>query len=260
MALYFHLLGAGLRARLQYKLDFIVSTIMYGLLTAGDFLTAAALLYRYHVIAGWNLYEVAMLAGATSAAFGLFRTFGSELYAFESYLVSGEFDSLLVRPWPPLALLLTRNFDLGRVGAVAQGYLVLLVGVRGVLAQGAPAWLVVYACLLPLAGACIVMAIALLTATAGFWVTRIDELQIFALNAPMTAANFPADIFPLWLRRLFTTFLPVLTWGYVPLTYALGKGGAPFYLAVPFVTAPLALLVGLRCWAFGVRHYQSTGN
>lgn len=260
MKLYFRLLWAAIRARMQYKLDFIATTMMFGLLMLVDFLTVAVILHRFGTVGGWNLHEVALLAGITATANGLHRTFAGELNNFERYLVNGEFDTLLTRPWPTLASLLARNFDLGRAGAILQGYILITFGLKAVLAQGAPAWLAVYVYLLPIAGFCVIVAINMAVAAMGFWLTRIDELTAFVLHAPMTAASYPMSIYPQWMRGIFTSLLPVAAAGYIPLTYGLGKGGTPLALLAPLLAAAGALLVGLRLWRFGERHYQSTGS
>ncbi|MFZ5814034.1 MAG: ABC transporter permease [Bacillota bacterium] len=260
MDIYLRLLAAAIRSRMQYKWDFILTGIFYAMITAVDFLTVAAILYRYRSVSGWNVYEVAVLSGLATTSHGLYRVFAAELDTFEKYLINGEYDSLLIRPWPPLLSLLARNFDLGRISAAAQGFLVLSIGLSGVIAQGAPTWLVLYACIVPFAGAVIISAIAIAVAGAGFYLTRISELQIFAVNAPVAAANYPAEIFPRWLRGLLTGLLPVATIGYIPVRFALGKGGTALSLAAPFVAAVLALTVALHLYRIGERHYQGTGS
>lgn len=260
MKLYFRLLGASVRARMQYKFDFVVSMALYALGASLEFLTLAAILYRYPSIGGWNLYEVTILCGIANASYGLFRLFGTELNGFERYLVTGEFDSLLVRPWPSLATLLSRNFDLARVGATFQGFLMISFGATGAIARGAPLWVAPYAFLMPLAGTFVVGAMSLVTAAAGFWLTRIEELSTFTINAPVTAGNYPLHIFPGWMRRMLTLVLPIATFGYFPMNYALGKGGAPWHLALPFGSAALSVWVALQFWNWGERHYQSTGS
>lgn len=260
MDLYLRLLGASIRSRMQYRWDFILTTFFYALITAIDFLTVAAILYRYESVAGWSLYEVALLSGLASSSHGIYRVLAAELDTFEKYLVGGEYDNLLIRPWPPLLSLLARNFDLGRIGAALQGYLVLSIGLSGVLAEGAPGWLVPYALLVPLPGAVIIGSIAIAVAGAGFYLTRISDLQTFAINAPVGAANYPAEIFPRWLRGLLTALLPVACIGYIPIRYALGKGGSPLDLLVPIAAASIALVVALRIYRMGERRYQSTGS
>lgn len=260
MRLYIRLITASMRARLQYKADFVITTIMYGVVILVDFLTIAVVAYRYNGVAGWSLAEIALLAGVVSASTGIYRTFAAEVNGFERYLVHGDFDGLLVRPWPTLASLAARNFDLGRLGAAVQGYLLMSFGLRAATAGQGPAWLTLYLLFLPVAGACIILAVAILTATAGFWLTRIDELQTFLLNAPSTAASYPLDIYPSWLRWTLTVVIPMGAIAFIPLNYGLGKGGTLLSLAVPYLTALLALLLALRIWRWGERHYQSTGN
>ncbi|MFZ5826825.1 MAG: ABC transporter permease [Bacillota bacterium] len=260
MVLYFRLLGASIRSRMQYKWDFLLTAVLYALITAVDFLTVAAILHRYHSVAGWTLYEVALLSGLASASQGLYRVFAAELDTFDKYLVGGEYDGLLIRPWPPLLSLLARNFDIGRIGAAVQGYLVITIGLAGVLAQGAPGWLAFYVYLLPLSGAVIVTAISIAVAGIGFFITRINDLQTFAIGAPITAAAYPADIFPRWLRGLLTGLLPVTAIGYIPVRFALGKGGTLLHLAVPFLAAAAAITVALHVYRWGERRYQSTGS
>lgn len=260
MALYFRLLAASVRSKMQYKWDFLFTTVLYAVITAVNFMTVAAILCRYRTIAGWSLYQVALLSGLASASHGLYRVFAAELDTFEKYLVNGEYDGLLIRPWPALLTLLARNFDIGRIGAALQGYLVVAIGLSGVLDQGAPAWLAVYACLLPLAGAVIITAISISVAGIGFFITRISDLQTFAINAPVTAAAYPADVFPRWLRGLLTGLLPVTAIGYIPIRFALGKGGTLLDLAIPFLVAALAITVALQIYRSGERRYQSTGS
>lgn len=260
MALYLRLLLASLRARMQYRWDFLLSTLFYGIGTGLELLTVASILYRYPSIGGWNLYEIALLSGVINIAWGLCRVLGSELENFQNYLISGEFDNLLVRPWPSLLILLSRRFDFGRLGSIIQGAVVLALGLTGVLAAGAPLWLIPYSITLLIPGALTVGAIHLLTATAGFWIIRIEELQVFTVNGPISAANYPAHIFPNWMRKMMTSVLPVAGIAYTPLRYALGKGGSPFDLIVPYLGAALSLAISLWLWRIGERHYQSTGS
>lgn len=260
MKLYLRLVAASIRSRMQYKVDFLLTSFFYALITALDFLTVAAILYRYNSVAGWSVYQVALLSGLASASHGLYRVFAAEIDAFEKYLIQGEYDSFLIRPWPPLLSLLARNFDLGRAGAALQGYLVLSIGLSGVLAEGAPRWLIPYTLVVPMAGAVIVASIGIAVAGAGFYLTRIGELQTFAINAPLTAVNYPVEIFPRWLRSFLTALLPVACIGYIPIRYGLGKGGTPLHLLVPFVAAAVALFAALRIYHLGERRYQSTGS
>lgn len=258
---YLLLAGASLRARMQYKFNFIATTLGYALITLMDFLIVAAILYRFRVIAGWDMYEVALLTGAASASYGLYRAIGTELETFERYLITGEFDSVMTRPWPTLLTLLTRGVDFTRLGATIQGYAVLTLSAGALTGRGELAgWQVGYLYLLPLTGAVILGSLALAAASAGFWITRIEDLLIFSVNAPYTAACYPLEIYPGWLRGLLFGALPTAFIAYVPARYLLGRGGHWAHLLLPPAAAGAAALAAYAFWRRGERQYQSAGN
>jgi ABC-2 type transport system permease protein len=260
MQIYLRLLAASIRARMAYRWNFLMTTWLYGCVTAIDFATIAIVLSRFKVVGGWDVYEVALLAGIASTSFGLYRSFASELHEFESYLITGSFDAILVRPYPPLLTLLAQRFEIARIGALLQGLLVLGIGLRAFLQRGGSPLAVIYIACLPLFGFAIMVGLNLVVAGIGFWITRIEQLQHFVLGAPMAAAQYPLAIFPAWLRRVLTGILPVGAWGYYPLCYLLGKGGTPLALGAPLTAALAMLAVGLLAWELGLRRYQSTGS
>ena len=125
LRLYGRLAAASLRARMQYKMDFLMSTFFYAMLTMSDFLCWRRSCSALREVGGWNIYEVGLLYGMSWISMWLYRTFAPELHNFDRYIVYGEFDGLLVRPWPTLLTLLGRNFEPHRLGAALQGGIIL---------------------------------------------------------------------------------------------------------------------------------------
>lgn len=252
---------AGIRERMQYKFSFVVSTLIRAVSMATDFALVAVILYRFRFIDGWDIYQVALLYGLASAANGLFRTVANEIEGFENYLINGTFDSLLIRPWPTLFTLLARKMDFNRLGTLAQGVLIAIIGAAKLLERGQLLpWQLLYVAVLPFLGAMILLAIVTFTAALGFWLIRIDELQVFTLYAPLTASYYPLSIYPGWLRGLLYTVLPMAFINYVPVLYLLGKGGGPWSLAASPAVAVLACVIAYRFWLFAERRYHSTGS
>jgi len=255
------LAASGLRERMQYRFNFVVSFVLRGAVMIIDFALVAVILYRFGFVGGWDVYEIALLYGTASAAQGLYRTFADELERFETYLIDGRFDGILVRPWPTLMTLLARRFDFNRIGVALQGAAIAGIGTVELLRRGTLGyWGLPYVFLLPLLGAAVLFALSTATAALGFWLLRIDELQVFTMYAPLTASFYPLSIYPRWLKGMLYTILPMAYINYLPALYLLGKGAGPWALALSPAVAVVTVLAAYRFWLYGERHYQSPGT
>ncbi|HEX9442460.1 MAG TPA: ABC-2 family transporter protein, partial [Roseiflexaceae bacterium] len=71
LSLYFRLIGARIRAQMQYKISFWLDLLGFAIVTTLEFVLIAIMLARFQTIAGWTIAEVALLYGLTAVAFGL---------------------------------------------------------------------------------------------------------------------------------------------------------------------------------------------
>src|SRR5690606_10191150 len=120
LSLYLRRVQAAVRAKMQYKGDFVTGLLLYAVLSATDFLMIAAILTRFPRLGGWDVYEVGLLYGMASIATGLYRTLGAELHSFERYLLRGEFDELLLRPRLSLLTIMWRGVDPQRAASALE--------------------------------------------------------------------------------------------------------------------------------------------
>lgn len=259
--LYRILSAASVRAKMQYKLDFITSAIIQALMGAYDYFLVAVILWKFQNVAGWDIHEIGLLFATSRIGYGFYRVFCNELEQFEGYIVRGDFDSMLVRPWPSLFVLLSRNVDLSRIGWVIQGVGIAAVSIPNLLRDGRlSVQSLPYLVMSCVCSGLLFFGIGLATASAAFWIVRIEELQVFAQNAPSTASLYPLDIYPRWLKVALLTALPLGVGNYVPVVYLLGKGGSQMNLAWPVVAAVATLTVANRLWHAGEMAYHSTGS
>lgn len=229
-------------------------------ISVADFLVVLTILFRFRVIGGWETAEIGVLYGVATAAVGIYRTFGCELHKFQSYIVNGEYDGILLRPWPTILGLLSRQVELFRLGTVIQGYTALSISLVYLSEANKLGWFAyIYLLLLPLASSTIYFAIGLGISAVAFWTGRTRELQTVAIYAPSYAASYPISIYPKWLQ-LFLTVLPVSFVSFVPIRYVLGLGGAAWHLLSPHLVGALSLYIAFTLWRAGERAYQSTGS
>ena len=246
---------------MQYKVDFLVSLFFEALLQSVDFAILAAIMLRFPEIAGWTVYEIGVLYGMSWIAMSLYRTLAPELHDFERHIVNGTFDSFLIRPWPTLMVLLSRNLELRRLGGAAQGLVIFWISAGHLLEVGRIGRADVAIMIgLALIGSVIAFSLSLATATFAFWIGRSDDLQTFTMFAPITASQYPLTVFPGWLRGLLTSILPVAFINFVPVQYLLDKGGSWWSLASSPVAACLSFAAAYSFWRYGERHYHSTGS
>lgn len=258
---YLKMLKTNIRSQLQYKANFMMTSIANASLSALDFLLLGAILARFDHVKGWSLYEIGILYGVISCAMSLYRIFCVEIHEFEKYIILGEFDQLLTRPLSPLFLLLTKRLDLGKVGGSLQGIAVLAFSLAGLFRQGEGSIaLLVYLPVAILIGGMMMFSISLITATTAFWTSQVKDMQTFTIFAPSNAANYPISLYPDWLKMVFLGLLPVGFINYVPALYLLHKGGSWYYLLLSPGVAILYLALALWFWSFGIKHYHSTGS
>ena len=260
LKMYALLVRASLRSGMQYKFNFIFSTFMSALINIAEFLMVALVLVKFGSIKGWSIYEVGYLYSVIMLSKAIYRSFASDVHHLEKYLVSGDLDALLIRPIPVLLALMTQNYRI-LFGEFGQGLIILSISMGGLMNQGQISWTAAPLTLMViLTGAVILFAIGLITATFGFWLTRIEELQNITEDAARTAAQYPLDLYPGWLKMTLIAFIPVGIANYVPSLYVLrGEYG----LWLMFATAAFAVLflaAGLLFWRFGISRYQSTGT
>ncbi|BBH22186.1 multidrug ABC transporter permease [Paenibacillus baekrokdamisoli] len=260
LRMYRLLVVASLRSRMQYKFNFWFSSVMAALINVVEFAMLAVILLRFGHIKGWSLAEAGYLYAVLTLSKAIYRTFASDVHHLEKYLVNGELDHLLLRPIPVLLGLMSQNVSF-RIGEVIQGLTVLIICMSTLFHEGQLSWLTVpLTIVVILSGSLLLFGIGLLTATAGFWLTRIEELQNITEDAARTAAQYPLSIYPKWMQGLLLGVIPVAFANYVPSLYILRGEGGIGLVAAAIAVAFLVFGVSLILWRHGLTRYQSTGS
>ncbi|SFB59293.1 ABC-2 type transport system permease protein [Cohnella sp. OV330] len=248
------------RARMQYRVSFLLTTLLASVVTVAEFLGLAVVLHAFGAIRGWNVWEIGYLYGVLMTAKYLYRGFGSAVNNFEPYLVNGQLDQLLLRPMPLLLSVLTsRTRMVG--GELLQSLTVLGVCLGKLLGDGTVGWAAIPLTLLIVCtGTVIMFAVGLATAAVGFWTTRTEDLSVLTDNASTTACQLPLSLFPDWLRTLLLTVVPFGFINYVPAMFIVRSEWGWWTVPATAAVAALSLGAALALWRVGVRKYQSTGT
>lgn len=258
-SLYWRLVGARIRAQMQYKVSFWLELFGFALTTGLEFSTVAILFTRFPSLGGWSVAEVALLYGMTEFAFGLAEMIGRGFDApFEVMMQQRTFDSILTRPLGAFFQVLASEFQLRRLGRTFQASGVLVFAFSRLQIAWTPAKLL----LIPLtivSGATIYLGLLVIGATICFWTVKTPEvINAFTFGGNMMT-SYPLSIYNRWIRGVFLFIIPVAFVNYPTALVLLNRGdpyGLPAWLAwaAPLVAA-LFFAVARGFWQLGVSKY-----
>ena len=263
LTLYLRLISAQLRSQMQYKVSFLLALVGSFLACVTEFGAVVVLFLRVPALAGWSFAEVALLYGISGVCFAVAEIIAAALDNFQTHIVRGTFDRVLVRPRGALFQVIVEDFALRRVGRIVQAGLVLVVALQLLSIEWRLDKLFVLALAL-VSGTVIYFAIFVLGATFCFWSVQAKEATHVFTYGGDGLASYPLDIYRGSVRRFFTFIVPLAFVNYEPALYLLGRPdplGLPDAARVLSPVAALVMAVLARYgWQQGVRHYQSTGS
>jgi ABC-2 type transport system permease protein len=263
VVLYRRMIGALIRAQMQYRISFLFMTLVSMVVTGSDLLAILILFNYFGELAGWRAGEVALLYGLVMVAHGLSETIAAGFDVFPRTIQQGEFDRVLLRPVGIFTQVLAADFQLRRLGRVAQGILALALAVAWTSMIWTPLK-VVYLLIVLASGVVMFSALLVLGAVLCFWTVQSIEIVNTVTYGGTDMASYPLPIYHEVLQRFFTFIVPLALVSYFPALYLLERPEAqhlPSWLpAMTPVAAAMLALVAWLAWRVGVRHYQSTGN
>ncbi len=263
LALYGRLVAARIRSQLQYPGSFALQTTGMFVLSFLDFVEILVIFANVPALGGWSIAEVALLYGISSLTFALTDLAIGHLDMLPQLVRDGTFDLVLVRPRGTMFQILTHDFQIRRLGKIAQSAAVLLVALLVLHIDWTPERAVLLLVAIP-SGVTIFVAIWVAAICLVFWTTDGSEAANAFSYGSSYLTHYPINIYDPWLRRLLAFAIPTAFIAYFPALYLLGKSdplGLPpvLQLASP-VVAVAASVVAASVWSFAVRHYQSAGG
>ncbi len=263
LKLYFRYAGVSIRSQLQYRASFAMTTLGHFLLNVITFVSIWALFNRFGNVRGWTLAEVGLFYGIVNTAFAIAEMFGRGFDIFPPMVKGGQFDTLLLRPRSTILQIFGLEFQLMRVGKLAQGLLVLIWSIANLsIAWSAAKILLLLAAIF--GGVCLFTGLFVLYATVSFWTTESLELFNTVTYGGVETTQFPLTFYQPWFRAIFTYVVPLACINYFPAHVILERheelGTSVAFQAASPLIGVIFLIVALQIWKLGVRHYRSTGS
>jgi ABC-2 type transport system permease protein len=204
---------------------------------------------RFKDIRGWGVSDILLLNAVVASGFGLAFTFFGNALQLSRLIAQGQLDYYLALPRSVLINVLASRMSNSALGDISFGVVTFVLAGRF-----APAEIVLFVVASLLAALVFVMAFTFFHSLT-FWLGNASGLAEQAMNAMLTFAMYPSDIFQGAVRFMMFTILPAAFVGLVPLNVV--RGVDPNGLAFLFVAAILITLVSTATFYIGLRRYES---
>jgi len=254
--LYGALFSISLSSRLQYRVDFIVTSIGY-LLYLGANVALFGVVYQWTTyLGGWSFNEILIFLGTYHTIHGIWD-FATALNVeqISSHVAKGSLDMILIKPVSSLFYVTFNNMNFSALINVVAG---IVIAVSGAVMRGDPIALgtVFLYVLLCFCGVVIFTVIQLLVQLISFRLIRSDTINSFFYQV-IKFAEKPTVIYTGIPRFVLTFMIPMIIIVNVPSELLMGKATAGAILFSLLVTTALLLIASIG-WRFSVKAYSST--
>ncbi len=260
---YWALFRGHARGQMSYRLSFTVDVLTNVTATALDVFTVLVLFTVTRTIGGIDLRSALDVNCLTACAFALADLLVGNIERIKTYVRTGLFDAVLVRPLGALPQLLLMDMPIRKISRGLFGLGVYLVALGLADIHWTPAR-VALAVVAPLGAIGFFAAVFVGTASVAFWWTESGEIGNAFTYGGRDFTSYPVNIYSGWFRDVFAYGLGFAFVAYYPALALLGRAdpvGLPGWVGwiAPAVALPAVAVAGL-VWRIGVRNYRSTGS
>ncbi|GAB2980955.1 ABC transporter permease [Saccharothrix stipae] len=260
---YLKLVGARLRGQMSYRASFVLQCVAQAVTQLAELVIILVLFNRVSALGGFSVDEVVLIYAIAGTAFGIADMVAGQLDELPTYIRTGTFDVLLLRPLGTLAQMMASDLHLRKIGRIGAGVAALVYALeRNDIAWSPSTAVLVVAA--PISGAVIFSSIWITANAICFWVVDGQELSNAVTYGSNAFTSYPATVYGPWLRRFFAFVIPGAFVAYYPSLALLDRPdplGGPAFLGwiSPLVAAAAAVAAGL-VWRTAVRRYRGTGS
>lgn len=258
MKLYIESLKMHLKSTLEYKVSFIVGFISQFLVVFTYYFIIIALFTKFNNIKGFTLYEVLLTFSIIQFGYSMNEFFARGIDTFETLIIDGSLDRLLLRPKNILLQVLCSKVDFVKISRIFQSLVILIISLLHLNINFT--FLKVICLILMLISSIIVFfSIFLLMASYCFITVQSLEIKNLFTDGGKHIAQYPIGVFKKGVVMFFTFIIPYGYVNYYPLLYLLGKSDNILYCFSPIIVL-LYVIPSLLSFKFGLKKYTSAGG
>ncbi|MEY9212663.1 ABC-2 family transporter protein [Thermobifida halotolerans] len=251
------------RAFAQYPASLALLTLAQLGATGSELVAVLFVFGHVDALAGFALHETLLVYGLAGTAFCTADLLMGNTERLGEHIRSGAFDTMLVRPVPPLVQLATDGFSPRRLGKLVPGATALAVALAAVEIDWTAGRAAMLAVLL-VSGTALCCAVWVAGACVQFFVAEARELANSVTYGGQALTEYPLAVYARDVVRAVTFVVPLAFVSYQPALYLLDRpdplGLWPGLRHLCPAVAVLACVLAALAWRAGLRRYRSTGS
>ncbi len=200
-------------------------------------------------IGGYGFKQIFLLWGIAAGTYGVSHFFFKKSYSLAETITNGKLDSYLVQPKNVLLAAITSEVDSSAIGD-------MLYGIIMIIASGFTISKFLLFIILAISGGFTLTAVAVITASLSFWITRSEAVADLGNRMMTNLATYPDGIFNITTKIIFFTLIPIGFVNHIPV-WVLDNFNLPLTLAsLGFSTfiVTLAFIIFYK----GLKNYSSS--
>ncbi len=256
--IYLEMMKMNWKVFFQYKADFLIGIISSLLVQLSGVLFIWIAFDNIGYSNGWSFYEISYMYGFFVLSKSLNSLFFDNIWNLgNEYIKNGQFDSVLLKPVPPLLYLYGSKIQKDAMGNIFIGFIMILIALNKLNHDITIQYIIIFVVFL-LAGVMIFAAINLVTASFSFLFLSSFHLTwaIFSLSE---FASYPLSLYSREIKILLTFIIPYGFVSYYPVTYILGKNITILGMITPVVSI-IIVVIAYMFWKRNLSRYSSTGS
>ncbi len=256
--LYLLLEAQYIKARMNYRVDFIVSSIGMLFSNIASLVVFWALFRTIPRLAGWSFEEILFIYGFYLLAVSPAQIFFDHIWQLRNHVMEGTFIKYYFRPLNMMFYYLSEMIDLKGFAQVGVGVFVIAYASDKLDL----AWTLGRALVLMVAlasASLVVISILLMASCAAFW--TMQSFSILALAFRLREfSQYPTTIFDGIFRFLFTYIIPIGFVAFYPSQLLLRPHEASWLVYASPAVGVLLFMLAYKVWIWGVNTYTGTGS
>ena len=256
--LYFESFKFNLKKQLEYKSSFIMNSFSQLFVFFTYYFIIIGLFNKFNNIKGFTLYEVLLCFSIIQFGYAINETFFRGIDRFDTLVINGELDRLLLRPRGILLQVLCNEIDIVKIFRVIQALIIMIIS----LLKLDIIWnitKIITLILMIISSILIFFGIFVLTASYCFITIQGLEIRNLFTDGGKNLAQYPIGIYKKGVMFFFTFIIPYAFINYYPLLYFIDKTNNIFYMLSPLLVF-VFLIPCFLSFKIGLKHYNSTGS